>query len=94
MPTTADRLSRPLRRLDGPNLALQDRLNALVPWLWWPVGVPSADEPMRTGAHVLYAVHALAVARVLRVPRRPWAAAVAVASWALFSGAWDRRAAA
>ena len=95
MPATlADRLSRPLAGLDGPNLALKDRLNELVPWLWWPVGRPAEDAPMRASAHVLYAVHAWAIARVLRVPRRPWSVAVAALSWAAFSGAWDRRASA
>ncbi len=94
MPATlADRLSRPLAALDGPNLAVQDRLNDLVPWLWWPLGRPSPDAVMAPAAHALYAAHAWVIASVLRIPRRPWSVAVAVLSWAAFSGAWDRRAA-
>lgn len=91
--TLADRLSRPLASTDGPNLLLQDRLNRVLPWLWWPVGPPAPEEPMRAPAHALYAAHAWLAARALGVPRRaPWLVATAL-SWAAFSGAWDRRAA-
>ena len=85
-------LSTPLERWDAPNLALQDALNARAGRLWWPVGVPAADAPMPAGAHALYAAHAWGIAAVLRVPLgRPWAAATLL-TWALFTGAWDRRA--
>jgi hypothetical protein len=96
----ADRLTVPLASLDDPANALHDDLNARLPWLWWPLEVPEADARLGAPQHALYAVHAglgLAAA-ALRVPRRARPGAVAVgaalglASWALFTGAWDRRA--
>lgn len=89
----ATALSAPLAPLDERNLAFQDHLNASIPWLWWPLEVPAAGEPMPGGAHVLYLAHAWVIARALRLPRRgPWTLATLL-SWALFTGAWDRRAA-
>ncbi len=47
---------------------------------------------MPGGAHALYVVHAAVLARVAGMRcGRPWAAATLL-SWALFTGAWDRRA--
>lgn len=85
-------LSAPLAGLDGPNLAFQDALNARAGRLWWPLAVPSAHTPMPPEAHALFLVHAWVIARVAGVPRgRAWAGAT-LAGWALFTGAWDRRA--
>ena len=89
----ADRLSSPIARWDAANLRFQDRLNALAPWGWWPIGPPAPDTPMPASAHALYVAHAYAVARVLRMPRGAVWAAGTLLSWAAFTGPWDRRAA-
>lgn len=98
--TAADRLTWPLAPLDDPVNALHDDLNGRLPWLWWPLEAPAADARLGAPEHALYAVHAglgLAVAALV-APRRARPAALAVglalgvASWALFTGAWDRRA--
>ena len=98
--SAADRLSAPLAPLDDPVNALHDDLNVRLPWLWWPLEAPAPDRPLGAPQHALYAVHAglgLAAAALLapRGSRSGVLAAGAVlglASWALFTGAWDRRA--
>ena len=98
--SAADRLSAPLAPLDDPVNALHDDLNVRLPWLWWPLEAPAADARLGEPQHALYAAHAGLglVAAALLAPRRARPAVVAVgaalalASWALFSGAWDRRA--
>lgn len=99
-PTTADRLTGALAPLDDAVNAVHDDLNARVPWLWWPLEAPGPDERLDAPRHALYAVHAglgLAMAGLVAGRRaRPGAlvvgAALGLASWALFTGAWDRRA--
>jgi hypothetical protein len=93
--TRADRWSTPLRALDAPANAISDVLNRAVPWLWWPLDVPSREAPLGRGAHVLYAVHGTVVyaAAGRRLLRAPSALSAGVVSWLWFSGAWDRRAA-
>lgn len=85
-------LSAPVVRADHANLALQDAINAAVPWLWWPLEVPAVERPMPPGAHALYVVHAWVIARTIGLPRGPGWTVATVASWAIFTGAWDRRA--
>ena len=100
LPGLADRLSRPLAAQDPSVNALHDRLNEAVPWLWWPLTVPSASARLGASEHALYAVHAglglVAVTLVApRTQRRRilrGGALIALGSWAVFSGAWDRRA--
>ena len=98
--TLADRLTEPLAGNDDKVNAVHDALNAALPRLWWPLRVPSTDARLAAPHHVLYAVHAgigLA-ALALITPRRSRAVvlvagvALAGASWAGFTGAWDRRA--
>lgn len=97
--TAAERLTGPLAGLDDPVNALHDDLNARLPWLWWPLEPPAPGQRLRAPQHALYAVHAaLGVgAAVLVAPRRARSGVLAagavlgLASWALFSGAWDRR---
>jgi len=99
-PSRADRLSAPLAGIDDPVNALHDDLNRRLPWLWWPLRVPAAGVRMDLPRHALYAVHAgggvaLAAAVIRGRSRTAVLVAggvIAVASWALFSGAWDRRA--
>lgn len=89
----AARWSGPLRPADPAALAISDALNAVVPWLWWPLSVPVRDRPLPAPAHALYAVHGTLV--WLAVGRRPRAAAavpLGAVSWLWFTGAWDRRA--
>lgn len=99
-PTLADRLSGPVAGLDEPVNAVHDDLNRRLPWLWWPLTGPAPDERMDGPRHALYAAHAglgVALAAAL-AGRRGRATAlvggvtVAAVSWALFTGAWDRRA--
>lgn len=96
--TLADRLTEPLSALDDGTNDVHDALNRAVPWLWWPLTVPSPARRLGASEHALYAVHAgVGVgAACLLGPRRGRIAALgavaAVASWALFTGAWDRRA--
>ena len=79
---------------------LHDRLNAALPRLWWPLHPPAAEQRLGPPEHALYAAHvALAgAALLLLAPRRTRAAAVVATacagavSWAVFTGAWDRRA--
>lgn len=95
-PDVLSRLARlfsaPLEPWDRPNLRLQDGLNRRVARLWWPVGVPSRNAQMPTAAHGLYVVHAWGIAALVRLPRRRAWGLMTFASWALFTGAWDRRA--
>jgi len=96
----ADRLTGALGPLDEAVNALHDDLNTRLPWLWWPLTAPAPAERLGGPQHALYAAHAglgLAVA-ALAAPRRlrpgvlVVGAAIGLASWALFTGAWDRRA--
>lgn len=99
-PSAADRCTRPLTGADPAVNALHDALNAALPWLWWPLRVPSDVRRLAVPEHALYAVHAglgitLACALAPRPARRRVAGAgalLAAASWAVFTGAWDRRA--
>lgn len=99
-PTTADRLSRAAAPFDDAVNALHDDLNGRLPWLWWPLTAPSADARLDGPRHALYGAHAaigLAAAGLLTGRRaRPavvlLGGVLAAASWALFTGAWDRRA--
>jgi hypothetical protein len=99
-PTLADRLSGHAAALDDPVNAAHDDLNRRVPWLWWPLTAPGPDERMDGPRHALYAAHAglgIAFAAALAGRRGRSAAlvggvALAAVSWALFTGAWDRRA--
>lgn len=99
-PTAADRLTASAAALDDPVNALHDDLNARLPWLWWPLEAPASDERLGAPQHALYAVHAglgLAAAALVGPRRsRPGllvaGAVLGLASWALFTGAWDRRA--
>ncbi len=79
---------------DAPANAISDAMNRAVPWLWWPLAVPSRDAPLGGGAHALYAVHGAVLHAVAgrRLLRAPTALAAGVLSWLWFSGAWDRRA--
>ena len=90
-PDLAERLSAPLAGLDGRVNAVHDRLNAAVPWLWTPLAVPAPDERLGPAHHALYAAHA-AVGLALLRRRRTVGVVLAVASWAVFTGAWNRRA--
>lgn len=54
-------LSAPVRAADAPLNAVTDAMNAGVPWLWWPLAVPAASEPLPLAAHGLYVVHAVAL---------------------------------
>ena len=89
-------LSRPLAPLDEAVNAVTDALNDAIPWLWWPLAVPPRETIMSPGAHVLYVVHAVAgwaAARAAGLRLGPrLALAGGFAGWALFTGAWDRRA--
>ena len=98
--TLADRLTKPFAGRDDEVNAVHDTLNAALPRLWWPLRVPTSDARLAAPHHALYAVHAgigLA-ALALIAPRRSRAVvlaagvALAGASWAGFTGAWDRRA--
>ncbi len=94
----ADRCSRRLAAHDARVNALHDDLNHRLPRLWWPLSVPDATQRLSGREHALYAVHAaLGLGVALLVTRRPGPVAsggaiLAAASWAVFSGAWDRRA--
>jgi len=71
-------------------------MSAAAPWAWWPLDVPPRAQPFSGGAHGLYVVHAVGLhagarAAGLRVPV-PVATALALAGWAVFTAAWDRRA--
>ena len=99
-PSPASACTMPLAAADDAVNALHDRLNAALPRLWWPLSVPSADRRLGLAEHALYAAHAgagivlaSAVApRRLRPPLVAVGVVAAFASWALFTGAWDRRA--
>jgi hypothetical protein len=96
--STADRLTEPVSALDHGTNTVHDALNDAVPWLWWPLTVPPAERRLGAREHALYAVHAgLGIAAAGLVGRRRArnvgaGVVVAFASWALFTGAWDRRA--
>ncbi len=99
-PSLASRLSGSLAVADAAVNDVHDRLNRAIPWLWTPLAVPSAAHRLGTAEHVLYGVHAglgLGVAAAvlpspLRRPALLVGALVAAGSWAVFTGAWDRRA--
>jgi len=93
----ADRCSRSLRPWDPRVNAVHDDLNAALPRLWWPLSVPSRDDRLGAAEHALYAVHAaVGIGLAAALTRRRGVASggvlLAVLSWAVFSGAWDRRA--
>ncbi|MGI9186598.1 MAG: hypothetical protein ACR2J9_03595 [Gaiellales bacterium] len=96
--TLADRLTEPLSALDDGTNDVHDALNRMVPWLWWPLAVPSRFHRLSGREHALYAAHAgigIGVACVVGSWRGRTAALGVIAaatSWALFTGAWDRRA--
>jgi len=98
-PTLADQLTKRFATLDHSTNAVHDALNRAVPWLWWPLTVPGTDRRLAAREHALYAVHAglgIGLACALS-PARSRSIAVAggvaaLASWAIFTGAWDRRA--
>lgn len=95
----ADRLTRSLGRFDPPVNAIHDGLNDRFAPLWWPLEPPEEDRPLAAPEHALYAAHvglALVAVALSPVPRRRIIGAIAIAgfaSWAVFTGAWDRRAA-
>ncbi|MGI9117253.1 MAG: hypothetical protein ACR2JV_06425 [Gaiellales bacterium] len=99
-PSAAARLTARIALADDAVNGLHDRLNDLAPRLWWPLAVPSPSRRLGPAEHALYGVHAgvgIAVARLLvpRALRRPATVvgvSVAAVSWAVFTGAWDRRA--
>ena len=99
-PGLAERLTAPLAGADDAVNGLHDALNAAVPWLWRPLDVPAPAEPLGAPHDALYAVHAavgLGVLLLLAPRRMRGAAAVggavlALGSWAVFTGAWNRRA--
>ena len=99
-PGLAERLSAPLADADDAVNGLHDALNAAVPWLWRPLDVPAPDEPLGAPHDALYGAHAALGLGVLLLlaPRRARATAalggavLAIASWAVFTGAWNRRA--
>lgn len=96
--TRAARLSSHLRRFDAPINAAHDRLNTRFAGLWWPLSPPSPERSLGPSEHALYAVHvgiATLAVLLLPVPRRPTIGLLALlglGSWAVFTGAWDRRA--
>ena len=90
-PDLAERLSAPLAGADDRVNAVHDRLNAAVPWLWTPLDVPRTETRLGPAHHALYAVHA-AIGIALLPRRRTVGVVLAVASWAVFTGAWNRRA--
>lgn len=100
-PGLAERLTGPLAAADEAVNGVHDGLNAAVPWLWRPLAVPTPDEPLGPPHDVLYAVHAgvglglllLIAPRGIRRPAAVGGALLAAASWAVFTGAWNRRAA-
>lgn len=90
-PDLAERLSAPLAGADDAVNAVHDRLNAAVPWLWTPLAVPRPEQRLGPSHHALYAAHAALGLALLR-RRRTFGVVLAVASWAVFTGAWNRRA--
>ena len=107
-PTFAARATEPLAFADGALNALQDRLNAAAPWMWWPVEPPSPRRPIPPAAHMVAGAQIVAatflpepVIRALggELPSGPglWreravSLAAATVLWFLATGAWDRRA--
>ncbi len=98
--TLPDRLSRRLGGFDERVNRVHDGLNERLPRLWWPLDVPLPRQRLGSAEHALYVLHAsigVTVALCLTPQRhRRYVGAITVvagvASWALFSGAWDRRA--
>ena len=98
--TLPDRLTRSFAGTDGHVNRVHDALNARLPRLWWPLDVPKTWNRLGAAEHALYAAHAtigLSIVVGLTRPRvRRHAGAItvvaAVVSWAMFTGAWDRRA--
>jgi hypothetical protein len=90
------RATAPLAALDDAVNDVHDRLNRAVPWLWAPLDVPQSDRPLGRAEHALYAAHSAAAVALAVAFGRPRAALVltgaAIASWAVFTGAWNRRA--
>ena len=107
-PTLPARLTRPLAFADEPLNALQDRLNAAMPWVWWPLGRPNPRRPLPASAHLLAAVHIVggtmlpepllrAFGGDLPTGGRLWgerlgSVLLSAALWIVAAGAWDRRA--
>lgn len=92
----AERLSGPLSAADGPANAISDRMNAALPWLWWPLSAPDPARRLGPRENALYALHGLVILAAVRragltAPLGP-AAALGAASWLWFTGAWNRRA--
>ena len=100
-PDAAVRLTAALATHDDAVNGLHDALNDALPWLWTPLAPPRPDEPLAAPHHALYALHAgLGIGLVALAVRGRTRTAVAVggallgaASWAVFTGAWNRRAA-
>jgi hypothetical protein len=98
--TLPNRLSQRFAGFDDRVNRVHDDLNMRLPRLWWPLTVPQTRQRLGTAEHVLYAVHATIGATVVagltpaRFRRRAGAITLVagVVSWAIFSGAWDRRA--
>ena len=96
--TVADRLTAGIAVLDHRTNTVHDALNRALPSLWWPLSVPATDRRLAAREHALYAVHAgigIGVACLLHSHRRQTlviGGVAALASWAIFTGAWDRRA--
>ena len=98
--TLPDRLSRRLESFDEHVNRVHDDLNLRLPRLWWPLEVPQQQQRLGTAEHALYVLHATVGATVAfgltpRRYRRRVGTMIVVAgfvSWAIFSGAWDRRA--
>lgn len=98
--SVADRLTERVSALDHDTNDVHDALNRAVPWLWFPLTVPAADRRLSAREHALYAAHAgLGIGAACLVgsarTRRRIAlvgGVAAIVSWAVFTGAWDRRA--
>ena len=99
-PTLPDRLTRRFEGADEQVNRVHDALNTRLPRLWWPLDVPQSSRRLGAAEHALYAVHAtvgLAIVVGLTRSRARRHAGVltvvaGVVSWAIFTGAWDRRA--
>ena len=107
--TFAARATAPLAFADDAVNGVHDRLNAALPWVWWPIGPPSRRRPIPASAHALNALAVVADAvlpelveraagREVPTGARRWRRrALAVlrtgVPWLMLAGAWDRRAA-
>lgn len=95
--TLADRLTRTLTGADAVVNGVHDALNDRLGPLWWPLEPPEATRTLGRNEHALYAAHvaiALAVVRGLGGRRQTLVgcALAGAIGWAVFTGAWDRRA--